>query len=101
MAYEIKWAFCEIVTRLLCYKFKSRRCHIKVAVCIVNLVVKISVGCCLKPTESQKILDNFEWHKSLKLSFKSNSRDILVLCETNLDDSIDSGNFFVRGYIFL
>ena len=55
-------------------------------------------------------------HNSLKLSFmnipglrlnfvdcesflESNSPDILALCETNLDDSIDSGNFSVRGYI--
>ena len=30
---------------------------------------------------------------------ESNSPDILALCETNLDDSIDSGNFFVRGYL--
>ena len=60
--------------------------------------------------------DNFESHNSLKLSFtnirglrsnfadcesflKSNSPDILALCETNLDDSIDSGNFSVRGYL--
>ena len=60
--------------------------------------------------------DNFESHDSLKLSFtnirglrsnfvdfesflESNSRDILALCETNLDDSIDSGNFSVRGYL--
>ena len=28
-----------------------------------------------------------------------NSLDILALCETNLDDSIDSGNFSVRGYL--
>ena len=58
--------------------------------------------------------DNFESHNSLKLSFmnirglhsnfvdwksflESNSLDILVLCETNLDDSIGSGNFSVRG----
>ena len=32
---------------------------------------------------------------------ESNSRDILALCETNLDDSIDSGNFSVRGYLLL
>ena len=32
---------------------------------------------------------------------ESNSPDILALCETNLDDSIDSGNFFVRGYLSL
>ena len=60
--------------------------------------------------------DNFEQHNSLKLSFtnicglRSNfvdcesffelhSPDILALCETNLDDSIDFGNFSVRGYI--
>ena len=56
---------------------------------------------------------NFESHNSLKLSFmnirglrsnfvdcesflESNSPHILALCETNLDDSIDSGNFSVR-----
>ena len=60
--------------------------------------------------------DNFESHNSLKLNFRniqghlsnfvdcesfleSNSPDILALCETNLDDSIDSGNFSVRGYL--
>ena len=60
--------------------------------------------------------NNFESHNSLKLSFmniwgprlnfvdceyflESNSPDILALCETNLDDSIDSGNFSVRGYL--
>ena len=60
--------------------------------------------------------DNFTSHNSLKLSFTntrglrsnfvdcesflgSNSPDILALCETNLDDSIDSGNFSVRGYL--
>ena len=60
--------------------------------------------------------DNFEWHNSLKLSFvniqglspnfvdcesflESNSSDILALCETNLNDSIDSGNLSVRGYL--
>ena len=60
--------------------------------------------------------DNFESHNSLKLSFtnirglrsnfvdcesflESNSPDILALCETNLDDSVDSGNLSVRGYL--
>ena len=59
---------------------------------------------------------NFEPHNSLKLSFtnvrglcsnfaecksflESNSADILALCKTNLDDSIDFGNFSVRGYL--
>ena len=62
--------------------------------------------------------DNFESHNSLKLSFtnisglcsnfvecesflESNSPDILAFCETNLDDSIDSGNFSVRVYLSL
>ena len=62
--------------------------------------------------------DNFESHNSLKLSFttirglrsnfvdckslvESNSPDILALCETNLDYSINSGNFSVRGYLVL
>ena len=62
--------------------------------------------------------DNFESHNSLKLSFtnirglrsnfvdcesflESNSPDILALCETKLDDSIDSGNFSVRDYLSL
>ena len=62
--------------------------------------------------------DNFELHNSLKLSFtniqglcsnfvdcesflESNSPDILALCKTNLNDSVDSGNFSVRGYLAL
>ena len=60
--------------------------------------------------------DNFEPHNLLKLGFtniqclrsnffecesflESNSPDILALCETNFDDSIDSSNFSVRGYL--
>ena len=60
--------------------------------------------------------DNFESPNSLKHGFtnirdlclnfidcesflESNSHDILALCETNLNDSIDSGNFFVRDYL--
>ena len=62
--------------------------------------------------------DNFQLHNSLKLSFtniqglhsnfaqcepflESNSPDILALCETILDDSIDSSNFSVQGYLSL
>ena len=33
-----------------------------------------------------------------KSFLESNSPDILALCETNLDDSIDSGSFSERGY---
>ena len=60
--------------------------------------------------------DNFKLHNSIKLSFTniqgfhsnfvdcesfpaSNSPDILALCGTNLDDSIDSGDFSVRSYL--
>ena len=32
---------------------------------------------------------------------ESNSPDILALCEANLDDSVDSSNFSVRGYLLL
>ena len=62
--------------------------------------------------------DNFESRNSLKLSItnirglrsnfvdcesflESNSPDILALCETNLDDSTDSGNFSVGGCLRL
>ena len=68
-------------------------------------MVILSKGC--KPNK-------FVSHNSLKLSFtnirglrsnfaecesflESNSPEILALCEANLDDSIDSGNFSVRG----
>ena len=54
--------------------------------------------------------DNFKSRNSLQLSFtniwgprsnfvESNSPDVLAPCETNLDDSNDSGNFSVRGYL--
>ena len=60
--------------------------------------------------------DSFQSHNSLKPSFtniwglhsnfvdceyflESNSPDILALCETNLGDLIDSGNFSVKGYL--
>ena len=60
--------------------------------------------------------DKFESHNSLKLSLtnirglcsnfvnfesflESNSPDILALCETNLDESVDSDNFSVRSYL--
>ena len=36
-----------------------------------------------------------------KSFLESNSPDILAQCKANLDDSIASGNFFVRGYLLL
>ena len=76
---------------------------------LTQSIMAISKGC--KP-------ENFESLNSLKLSFtnicgfllnfveyesflESNSFHILVLCEINLDDSIDSGNFSVTGYLSL
>ena len=65
------------------------------------IMVILSKGC--KP-------DNFASHNSLKLSFTnigdhhSNLLTVnlfLNLCETNLGDSVDSGNFSVRGYLSL
>ena len=41
---------------------------------------------------------NFVYCKSF---LESNSPDILVLCETNLEDSVDSSNFTVRVYLLL
>ena len=57
--------------------------------------------------------NNFESHNSLKLSFTKAFIQILLianlslnqtlltflLCETNWDDLLDSGNFTVRGYL--
>ena len=60
--------------------------------------------------------DDFESHNSLKVRFTNiwgrrlnfvdcksflelNSPDVLALCEANLDGSIDSCNFSVRGYL--
>ena len=48
---------------------------------------------------------NFELHNSrsnfvdCESFLESNSPDILAPCEKNLHDSIDSGNFSVRGYL--
>ena len=47
--------------------------------------------------------DNFEPHNNnfaeCETFLESNYPDISALCETNLDDSLDSGNFSVRGYL--
>ena len=75
----------------------------------------MSYGCIIKRICKP---DNYESQNSLKLSFtnicglclnfvecesflESNFPDILTLCETNLDDSINSGNFSVTGYLSL
>ena len=47
-------------------------------------------------TNIQGLCSNFAGYESL---FESSSLDILALCETNLDNSIDSYNFSVKGYL--
>ena len=49
-------------------------------------------------TNIQDLCSNFVDCKSF---IESNSPDILALCETNLHDSIDSGNFSARCYLLL
>ena len=56
--------------------------------------------------ELQFVKLNFTNIRGLRSNFvdcesflESNSPDILALCETNLDDSTDSDNFSVRGYL--
>ena len=67
----------------------------------------LSKGCKpgnLEPHNSQKFSFTHIW--GLCSSFvefesflESNSADIFALCETNLDNSIDSGNFSMRDYL--
>ena len=49
-------------------------------------------------TNIQDLCSNFVDCKSF---IESNSPDILALCETNLHDSVDSGNFSARCYLLL
>ena len=53
---------------------------------------------CLKLSHTN-IIDLCSNFADCKSFLVSKSRDILALCEANLDDSIDSGNFSVRGYL--
>ena len=81
-------------------------------------IAMFSKVCITDSVESLCITDSVESFNSLKLSFliiqglcshligceyfvKSNSSDILPSCETNLGDSIDCYNFFVKGYVSL
>ena len=47
-------------------------------------------------TNIRHLRSNFADRQSF---LESNSSDILALCDTNLDDSTDSGNFSVRAYL--
>ena len=56
------------------------------------------VICCVSWNHS---LPFWFWHLVNSMKWPYYPTDILALCETKLDDSIDSGNFFERGYIDL
>ena len=58
--------------------------------------IHLNTWCILKFTNIWELRSDFIDCESF-LELKSPA--ILVLCETNLDDSIDSGNFCVRGYL--
>ena len=53
---------------------------------------------CLKLSHTN-IIDLCSNFADCKSFLVSQSRDVLALCEANLDDSIDSGNFYERGYL--
>ena len=67
----------------------------------------LSKGCKPDNSESYNSLNlsftNIQSHRSnfadCKSFLESNFPDILALCEKNLDDLIDSGNFCVRSYL--
>ena len=65
------------------------------------LLIKASIYMCLR--ELYLMLYNAYYICSNLLEWKSflesNSPDILALCETNVVESTDSGNFSVRGYL--
>ena len=102
MTDEFQWGSQKLLQGLVSHEVKAYLSIFKQ----FKLMAILSKAC--KP-------DNFESHNSLKLSFtniwglhsnfddcksflKSNPPEILALCETNLDDSIDSGYFSVRGH---
>ena len=60
----------------------------------IAVVFKIDV-----PVEKTKSYLSFNAFADCESFLESTSPDILALCETNLDYSIDSGNFYVRGYL--
>ena len=72
-------------------------------------MVVLSKGCKPDKLESRNSLTlsftNIRGHRSnfvdCESFLESNSSDILALSETNLDDSIGSGNSSVRGYLLL
>ena len=62
-------------------------------------VNQIVLNCITLKLDFTNITDLHSNFVDCESSHESNSPNILALCETNLDDSIDSGNFSVRGYL--
>ena len=62
----------------------------------VNQIISNHTTLKLTFTNVRGLCSNFVYSESF---LESNSPGILVLCETNQDDSTDSGNFSVRGYL--
>ena len=100
-----QWGSQKLLHKLVSHELTA---YLSVFKCIFN---SMNYGHIMK-----KDINIFELHNSLKRSFtnirvlhsnfvecksfrESDSPDILALCVTNLDDAVDSGNFFVRGYL--
>ena len=74
-----------------------------------NILCSTRIRCCFEETDSSESYNSLKpsftniqglWSNFVKCeSFLENSHDILALCETNLNDLVDSGNFSVRGYL--
>ena len=62
----------------------------------VNQIILNRITLQLSFTSIQGLRSNFVDCESF---LESNSPDILALCETNLDDSLDFGNFSLKGYL--
>ena len=77
--------FVSFLTQKMAILSKARKPGILIYTTLKNLVLPIF-----------EFLSDFVGCESF---FESNSPDILRLCETNLDDSIDSNNFSGRDYV--
>ena len=64
-------------------------------------VNQITLSCAILKTLALRIFQTFVQIFLIANLSLNQTPDILPVCETNLDDSIDSGNVFVRGYLRL
>ena len=64
--------------------------------------LKYKYGTCAKGTLKVSFMNIRGVHLNFvecESFLESNSSDVLILCEINLDDTFDSGNFSVTGYL--